>query len=65
MSEGVKLRDYTLEQQRLLIWMSNEELRKLLKSITKVAVKGFVIGSSLHAGMGLVAGVTGRKLFQR
>lgn len=65
MSEGARPLDCNLEQQRLLTWISNEELRKLLKSITKVAMKGFVIGSSLHAGMGLVAGVTGRKLFQR
>ena len=43
----------------------SNDVQGLLRSTCRVVFKGFLIGGSLHAGLGLLAGVTNRKIFTR
>ena len=43
----------------------SDDVLGILRSACRVVLKGFLIGGSLHAGLGLLAGVTNRKIFTR
>ena len=43
----------------------SDDVLGILRSTCRVVFKGFLIGGSLHGGLGLLAGVTNRKIFTR
>ena len=53
------------ENERNLQADKTPDIRQILFSSCRVACKGFLIGGSLYAGLGLLSAVSSKKLFAR